>query len=609
MRNKITLAIILLLQTVVTCAQQEYFIQARNTFVYGGMWFRQTGDATAEVRENAFEGLTAPDTVVIPASVQDSAGNIFTVTRICEYAFYYNNARKEYFVLPETLLEIGGHAFQNNRILHSIELPSKLRGIGEDAFSGCGLGGRITLPDSLDYIAPTAFFSNDTITEYHIANSQRFCTVNGILYNSDTTEIIIAPYMGQDTFLIPQHVRRIGSYSLCDCGANSIVLNEGLREIGLYAFPSRMTQLFIPASVSHIDGRPTNGAPTRTTITVDSASRHYKAEDQMLTSYDGDTVFAAFGTWFGTKTLTEGIKVLATGAFSSITTLDKIDLPYSLEEIGDYAFYNTYCNIDSWGSVRKIGTRALYFNTGVTKLMLPHQLTDIADYAFEHSAIDTIVFGDSLRVIPRGVLSECRLKKITLGNHVEHIMPEAFAYSYGSVTLKIGNDHYLPATLRTIGRDAFRGCDIQRVKFHHNPDTVGEYAFDQTLRVFFEDTVPPVVYTGSFMAGCDVYVPCHGTDIFTAAPGWGPSFDYHESPCPPTAVGEAYDEAAFCATAVGGRITVTRHQPVELAIYDIMGRRLLTSPAAAGTTVFDAPATGVYILRAGEASAKMAIRR
>lgn len=64
MRNKITLAIILLVQTVVTCAQQEYFIQERNTFVCGGMWFRQTGDATAEVCENAFEGLTAPATGV-----------------------------------------------------------------------------------------------------------------------------------------------------------------------------------------------------------------------------------------------------------------------------------------------------------------------------------------------------------------------------------------------------------------------------------------------------------------------------------------------------------------------------------------------------------------
>ena len=37
--------------------------------------------------------------------------------------------------------------------------------------------------------------------------------------------------------------------------------------------------------------------------------------------------------------------------------------------------------------------------------------------------------------------------------------------------------------------------------------------------MWFADTVPPVVFDSSFMAGCDVYLPCNGTAAFTAAPG------------------------------------------------------------------------------------------
>ncbi len=610
--KKTIIFIILLAPLLTAVAQQEYYTLQENEFVYNGMWFRQTGDTTAEVRMDAFAGLPVQSPLVIPTAVQDSSGRSLTVTRIGSRALDNNTGRHiSSITLPETLLEIGDRAFSGNDSLRSIAFPSRLRRIEDYAFTSIPLTS-VTLPDSLEYFAPTAFFWARGITGFNIANCPRFCTVDGILYNSDTTVLITTPNVMTDTFYILQHVRRLGEASLTQCGASKIFLNEGLLEIGLKAIPySYFDTIIIPASVAHIDGNPCYGTNvTGLTVIVDSANQHYKTVDKMLISYDGDTLLMCFGAWSGAKELSEGIRVIAHSAFTGIRWLDSIGLPQSLEEIGDYAFAGSSCYIISFpDNLRRIGTE---IGGTRSKIVLPNSLVDIAEYAFAYRGIDTITFGDSIRVIPRGVLYNTPLKKVTLGSNVEHIMPEAFVASYGAGRLKI-NDDYMPASLRTIGRDAFRGYDIQRVKFRHNPDTVGEYAFDQTLRVFFEDTVPPVVYTNSFMPGCDVYVPCHGTDIFTAAPGWGPSFNYLESPCPTTSVGEADIEAAFSATAVGGRITVTRHQPTELAIYDIMGRRLLLCPAAAGTTVFDVPATGVYILRTntptGTASKKLAVIR
>ena len=608
--KRLLFAIFLFAPLLNAAAQQEYFTP-HNIFVYNGMYFNQINDTSVEVYSDAYYGLPVPDTVVIPETAQDSAGNTYSVTRIGNHAFHSNNVRSKVFILPSTLREIGEHAFQSNDSLRNITFPVGLRHIETMAFAACRLGGKITLPDSLYYLSPYAFYSShDTITEYYIEDCPRFCTVNGILYNNDTTELLLAPTIATDTFHVPQHVLRLGENSLINCNIRHVFFNNGLREIGCWVFPSSVTNLEIPASVTHIDGKITSCDASSLMITVDSASLYYKTDDHMLLSRNGDTLVQAYGVWFGTKSLPEGIKVISTGAFENIYTLDRICLPNTLEEIGDYAFYRTNCSFELTGNLRKIGTRIIYRNTGITKLTIPNSLTDIADYALAECYIDTVTLGDSLRVIPRGLLYGCPLKKVTLGSLIEHIMPEAFAAYFPSVapgsTLRI-ND-YLPETLRTIGRDAFRNANIARVKFHRNPDTVGEYAFNRTQRVFFYDTVPPVVYDSSFLDGCDVYVPCRGTAIFSAAPGWGPTFHYIESPCPPVDVDEPAAEA-FSVTAVGNLLTVERTEAVEVGVYDLLGRCLLRSPAATSTLHFRAPAAGLYIVRAGQATVKALLRR
>lgn len=607
--KRILYAIFLMAPLLNAAAQQEYFTPQKNIFIYSGMWFLQKDDdTTAEVYWNAFAGLPVQDPLVIPETVQDSSGNIFTVTRVGNSAFA--NKRIRDITLPESIREIGENAFSGNDSLSNINLPAGVRRIEGYAFASCKLSGTISLSDSLEYLSPFAFYfntrtvgSNGTmITEYDIAANSHFCTVDGFLYNSDTTELLLAPNVGVDTFYVPANVRRLGEVSLTECGASHIILNNGLREIGLYSISSSVRQITIPASVTHIDGCIRNGNPSipLLTITIDSAGQHYRVEDLMLLSYDGDTLVMGYGVWSGTKDLPEGIRVIAQGALSGVGSFDRLELPNSLEEICDHAFSNTGCRIGGFpGNLRKIGTRIMPYST-IGNLRLPNSLTDIADYALEESYIDTVTIGDSLRVIPRGLFYMNHLKKVTLGRSVEHIMPEAFTRDWYGLSFNLTiNDDYMPEGLRTIGRDAFRDCKIERVRFRHNPDTVGEYAFNRLKRVFFVDTIPPVVYDSSFMATCDVYVPCHGADAFSAAPGWGPSFHYLESPCPPTAVEDADIVPAVVLNTVGNLLTVERNEAVKVGIYDLFGRCLSLSPASTAAISFFAPSTGVYIVRAG----------
>lgn len=615
--KKILFAAIFLLSTLLdAAAQQEYYTVPvpQNIFVDGGIRYRQLTDSTAEVYRNAFGSMPVQDPLVIPVTVQDSTGNVYTVTRIGDYAFE-NNLIGD-ITLPESLLEIGEGAFEQNFNLHAINFPSGLRRIEEYAFGSCRLVGKVTLPDSLEYIYPSVFYYNrvrnaagllqNSITEYTIANNPRFRTIDGILYTIDSTELVMAPNALSDTFYVPTFVRRLGVNSLCDCAVTHIILNNGLHEIGFLSLPQNVNSIEIPASVTRIDGNMYGSAGL--TITVDSASRHYKTVDQMLLSYDGDTLVMGFGDWLGSKDLPEGIRVIGRAAFYHMgrTSTDSIGLPNSLVEICDDAFRQSNLKLAFPPNLRKVGTSILYYAYNVNQLTLPNSLTDIADYAFANSFIETIRFGDSLRAIPRGAMYNSPVSKVYIGSSVEHIMPEAFdAVGWGRIsTLRINDDNYLPASLRTIGRDAFRGCNIARVKFHRNPDTVGEYAFNRTQRVWFADTVPPVVFDSSFMAGCDVYLPCRGTAAFTAAPGWGPAFNYMESPCPPTAVDDATPNTPFTVTAAGNLLTVVRTEAVEVGIYDLLGRCLLQAPASTATLHFRAPASGLYIVKAAGATRK-----
>lgn len=616
--KRILSAIILLAPLLIATAQQEYQRPTKNIFIYSGMRFMQTSDSTAEVYFNAFENLPVQDPLIIPETVQDSASNVYTVTRVGNSAFA--DKRISEITFPESIREIGDRAFAGNDSLRSISFPSGLRRIENYSFSSCNLAGMITLPDSLEYLAANAFYLNTTttgsritrITEYDITGGERFCTVNGILYNGDTTELVLAPNVGTDTFYLPANVRRLGEISLTECGASHIVLNDSLREIGLHALPGAVQHTTIPASVTHIDGCFRSGTYVlpMLTIMVDSANRSYRAEDKMLLSYDGDTLVMGYGRWTNTKSLPEGIRVIAKSALGNVGNFDTLELPNSLEEICDQAFSGSIFHIAGFpNNLRKIGTRIMPYHT-MGKLRFPNSLTDIADYALEETFIDTVILGDSLRVIPRGLFNLNQIKKLTLGRNVEQIMPEAFsrnAHAMG-ITLKI-NDDYMPEGLRTIGRDAFLYCIIERARFRHNPDTIGDYAFNRLKRVFFVDTIPPIAYDSSFMVGCTVYVPCHGADPFLAAPGWGPNYVYMESPCPPTAIDDLREAAPVSVAVIGETITIERTEAVPVDIIDMLGRNMLHAHPGTGRIIFTPPASGIYIVRSGTTNTKVAFAK
>ena len=73
------------------------------------------------------------------------------------------------------------------------------------------------------------------------------------------------------------------------------------RKNGSWAKMSTMPRKFI--STKRRGRRPQT---TLFNFSVDSANRHYRYENGLLTSYDGDTLVMVIGNWTDNKTLPEG---------------------------------------------------------------------------------------------------------------------------------------------------------------------------------------------------------------------------------------------------------------------------------------------------------------
>ncbi len=516
-------------------------------FFYDSIYYHTLTDSTVEVfAAIAYRPIyTWPSNILtIPSTVYDSAGTAYTVTRLG------NNSLEDYMgidsvELPETLLEIGEDALHYTDITH-ISIPQGVRRIESGAFSSTLLTGTVVLPDSLEYIGEYAFAGTNMagrlgITALEISPSApRFCTVDGVLYNKDTTVVLMATRGIGNDITMPPSVRRIehGAYRSC-FNSYTITLGDSVRELGLHILPSTIRNFAIPQSVVHIDG-PINSCYIAVfNPTIDPQNTHYYIDNGIVRSTGGDTLVMCFGVWSGAKSLPEGIKVIAPDVFLDNATLTRVDLPTTLEEIGDYAFAARNVNIE-WlpSSLRRIGRRWLNMNAVMTDtLVLPSSLEYLAEEAFAGCHLRAIVLSDSLRIIPSGLIAGCRdIRAIYIGNHVERIEPAAFVfgsyistYYYDTVPLKISA---LPATLRSVGVDALRNRTLDSVVFLGAPDSIGANAFNLCPRVVFYDSVPPVVFDDAFANANTVVVPCGATTAFTNAPGWGTAFTYVEMPCP-----------------------------------------------------------------------------
>lgn len=294
----------------------------------------------------------------------------------------------------------------------------------------------IEIPACIEKISPNMICEN--VTEFIVEDgNEHYYAKDGILYEkeeySGNIVFFSCPNGRKGEITVPGDVSEIGNYAFSDCTKiTSVVLPEGTTEIGVGAFSNcaELTKVNIPKSVEDINGYAFDGCKKLETLdipeTVSYIGQDAFKETPFLAALQEKSPLIIINNILvdgtaaaGEVTVPDGVTRIGFEAFKpdvgENSTITKITLPDSVEEIGGYAF--SYCEaltevrlpagikeIGNWfmgcngiteftvpDGVEKIDSFFLIRCENLTKVTLPDSITEISDYDFLNGSDKAVV--------------------------------------------------------------------------------------------------------------------------------------------------------------------------------------------------------------------------
>lgn len=423
------------------------------------------------------------------------------------------NGKRGALTMPDTVKRIGDYAFYACQYLTSVTMASSVTSIGKDAFYSCGGLGNVTIPMGVTHIEPYAFRSCGSLTGVTIQDGvtsigerafsgcyglknivmgknvanigvcafgecQRLesitvseenpflCSVDGVLYTKDKTEIIKCPAKKTGVFAIPDGITTVGAYAFEGCeNFTQIEIPSTVTHIATRAFfeCEKIENICIPDSVvwigddaielcsaiksvqigtgvTHIGRNNFSACGAIESFTVAEENKAYSSEDGVL--YDKE------------KTKLIRCPAMKEGAFY---------VPDSVLTIGRYAFYHCrlLTEVTFGRSLQCIEEYAFFDTAGFETLLIPYHVTTIEEGVFECCMdLQSVVIGSpfastdtKFASIGSGAFGCCEsLTTVVIGNTVGNIGDYAFTSCWQLTNLTIGSG------VKNIGYRAFYGC-------------------------------------------------------------------------------------------------------------------------------------------------------
>lgn len=150
----------------------------------------------------------------------------------------------------------------------------------------------------------------------------------------------------------------------------------------------------------------------------------------------------------------EGIQIteIAPSAFKECINLKRVELPETIEEIGEKAFSHT----------------------SIENIKLPSTLYKIGEEAFSYTYLETFVLPLGIKEVPKHLLANSSsLKNVFLPDTITKINTMAFAFCESLVSINLGRN------LLEIGDGAFMGTGIKSITLPHTLRCIGLFAFSR----------------------------------------------------------------------------------------------------------------------------------
>ncbi|MBR5956927.1 MAG: leucine-rich repeat domain-containing protein [Salinivirgaceae bacterium] len=509
-------------------------------FIYGGSKLKtvNVGDFVTKIPNSAFAACENLTTVNFSNSV----------TIVDDAAFYYCTGL-ESIAIPNSVKEIRFSAFEGCTGLKSIIISDSLKTLESHAFINCSSLASIVIPEATTTVGNNVFYGCNNLTIYCEAESKPKGWDNkwnpnnrpviwgakdgAYLTDNFTFEIIdnelltakITSYTGTNPNVIIPHKATINGkeYKVTTIGNRVFDSNSTLRSV------------FIPHTISNVESLAFGKNHYDAKIFCEAAGDDNTVPDGWASNWYGTSVPAiAYNAhiengfvyqitdssaheaqiirYMGEKDTvavpekinggTYNVNSIAGYAFYECKAMKAIDIPSSVAEIGNYAFYGS-SNIELLTyNTNAIGTN-FQNRQSLKKVVIGNNVTKIDDWTFSHTGLEEITFSTSVKTVGSNAFSGCsKLKKVDFAS-IESLCEIEFDI-YESNPMEIAHslyinsnkivELYIPTTVKSIGDRTFSGCsNLTKVVIPKSVNSIGEKAFlnCSNLTIFCEAASQP----------------------------------------------------------------------------------------------------------------------
>lgn len=493
-------------------------------------------DDIIEIRHSAFSNCTGLTSITIPKNVTLIGNAVFSgcteltsLTVADGNAIYDSRDNCNAIIetatntliqgckntsIPESIVSIDYHAFEDCTGLTSVVIPQSVTSIGDRTFAGCTgltlITCKATTPPT---IAGSAFNGVDKTTPLNVPEesieayrtAENWCDFSNI-------------YSGDVCFPANSEFEADGIYyRVTKINSEVVVIKNNLSEESCYTgdvvIPATVTKEGITFNVTKITDRAFKDCTDLTSVVI-----------------------------------SEGITSIGNFAFDGCTSLTSVTIPNGVNAIGAYTFYGCtgLTTVVVPESITSIGNNAFTGCTGLTTITIPKNVTSIGHGAFANcSGLTSITIPDKVSSISGSAFSGCvGLSSVTIPDSVASIGDFAFCGCTGLTSIIIPENITLigeavfaectsltsiviPDKVTSIGENAFYNCaGLSSVTIPSNVTLIGDFAFYDCCNltsVTCEAAFPPTIGDAVFLnidTSIPLYVPDGCVELYRADEYW-----------------------------------------------------------------------------------------
>lgn len=243
----------------------------------------------------------------------------------------------EEVVLPDGFLAIGDNSFHLSRNLKKVTLPDTLESIGKEAFMGCIALENVVIPKNVSSIGVNAFANCTGVTSFAVSEeNQNFIAVDGVIFTRDKKELVMYPSGKEDAvYQIPEGTTTVRERA--------------------FAYHPHLQKVSVPDSVQTIGDYAFYFCERLNTVSF--------SEESSVSALRSIGSYAFYGCKLRKLFLPYGVESIGSDAFKNCDTLSYLELPGTVQSVGEDALYGTGASlkIEGYGSA----ARALANRTGI----------------------------------------------------------------------------------------------------------------------------------------------------------------------------------------------------------------------------------------------------